>query len=75
MNYAICNLSVIDSIDFSTVKQTSKHTVRKNLENTKFLVKYEGDMPDCVSSIEYEGPYTKEQILPILSGTDWEEEL
>jgi hypothetical protein len=46
MKYAILNTSDINTVDFSKVKQTDANSVRKTLDGSKFMVKFEGDTPD-----------------------------
>lgn len=71
-SYMIFNVSELDQIDFSTVLETSAETVRKSVDETKTFVKWENDMPECVSNLTTkEGPYNHDEILAILSGTDW----
>ena len=70
--YMILNMSEIDQIHFDHVLETSAETVRKNVDETKTFVKWEGEMPDCVANLTTkEGPYTHSEILEILSGEDW----
>lgn len=70
--YMIFNVSELDSIDFSTVLETSAETVRKSLDGTLTFVKWEGSMPDCVSNlVSKQGPYNHEEILEILAGPEW----
>jgi hypothetical protein len=72
--YMIFNVSELDSIDFSAVLETSAETVRKSLDGTLTFVKWEGSMPDCVSNLtSKQGPYTHEEILEILSESNWTE--
>lgn len=71
-NYVIFNVSEIDAIHFDHVLETSAETLRVSVDGTKSFVKYEGDMPECVSNLQSkEGPYTHYEILEILSGSDW----
>jgi len=68
----IFNVSELDSVDFTQVLETSKDTVRKSVDETKTFVKWEGEMPEFLSSFENtEGPYTHSEILEILSGEEW----
>lgn len=70
--FMIFNVSELNQIDFSQVLETSVDTVRKNLNETKTFVKWNGDIPSSVSSLTTaEGPYTYEEILTILSGPEW----
>lgn len=71
-NYMIFNISEIDTIDFSTVLETSSETVRKSVDGTKTFVKWEGEIPACVSNLSTkEGPYNHDEILEILHGEEW----
>jgi len=70
--YMIFNVSELEQIDFTQVKETSIDTVRKSVDDTKTFVKWEGDIPQCVSDLTTkEGPYTYEEILQILATTEW----
>lgn len=72
ITYMIFNVSEIDTIDFSTVLETSSETVRKSIDGTKTFVKWDGEIPACVSGLSTkEGPYNHDEILEILSGPDW----
>jgi hypothetical protein len=68
----IFNVSELEQIDFTQVKETSIDTVRKSVDGTKTFVKWEGNIPQCVSDLTTkEGPYTYEEILQILATTEW----
>ena len=72
--YMIFNVSELSDIDFTTVLETSIDTVRKSVNETKTFVKWDGEMPECVSNLTTkEGPYTYEEILTILSTSEWSE--
>lgn len=70
--YMIFNVSELEQIDFTQVKETSIDTVRKSIDGTKTFVKWEGEIPQCVSDLTTkEGPYTYEEILAILDTPEW----
>ena len=70
--FMIFNVSELNQIDFTQVLETSIDTVRKSLDETKTFVKWEGSIPSSVNSLTTkQGPYTYEEILTILSGTEW----
>jgi hypothetical protein len=70
--YMIFNVSELNQIDFNTVLETSAETVRKSLDGSLTFVKWEGEIPACVTNFTTkQGPYTHEEILSILSGPDW----
>jgi hypothetical protein len=71
-NFMIFNVSELNDVDFNQVLETSADTVRKSVDLTKTFVKWEGTTPTCVSNLTTkEGPYTYEEILVILSTSDW----
>jgi hypothetical protein len=71
-NFMIFNVSELNDIDFNQVLETSADTVRKSVDGTKTFVKWEGTTPTCVTNLTTkEGPYTYEEILVILSNSDW----
>ena len=70
--YMIFNVSELEQIDFTQVKETSIDTVRKSIDGTKTFVKWEDEIPQCVVDLTTkEGPYTYEEILAILATEEW----
>lgn len=70
--FMIFNVSELNQIDFTQVLETSIDTVRKSVDQTKTFVKWDGAMPECVNNLTTkEGPYTYDEILTILSTTEW----
>lgn len=70
--YAIFSLSEIDKIDFSLACETSADTLRKSVDETKSFIKWDGEQPAFVSTLEtLEGPYTYSEILDIFSTPEW----
>ena len=70
--FMIFNVSELPNIDFKTVLETSIDTVRKSVDETKTFVKWDGNMPECVSTLTTkECPYTYEEMLTILSTPEW----
>lgn len=70
--YTIFSLTEIDKIDFSLVCETSADTLRKSVDETKSFIKWDGEQPEFVSTLEtLEGPYTYTEILDILSTPEW----
>lgn len=70
--FIIFNVSELDKIDFTQVCETSADTVRKSVDETKTFVKWEGEAPECISTLTTaEGPYTYEEILGILTTDEW----
>jgi len=70
--FMIFNVSELSDIDFTTVLETSIDTVRKSVDETKTFVKWDGEIPECVSTLTTkEGPYTYDEILVILDTPEW----
>jgi len=76
--YATINLSDIGLIDFAQIGQTSASTVRKSLDNTEFVIKWEeGYMPTFItdSSVIPLGVYDHHAILELMATPEWSEEI
>jgi len=70
--FIIFNVSELNQIDFTQVLETSLDTIRKSVDETKTFVKWDGVIPECVNNLTTkEGPYTYDEILIILSTTEW----
>jgi len=70
--YIIIDASEVSTIDFSQVNETSENTLRYSLDGSQTFVKFDGDTP---SFLEGKTSYTHSEILTILDGTDWTEEI
>ena len=74
--YAIINLTDIGLIDFGQVAQSSASTVRKSLDNTQFVIKWqEGYEPTFIAdgTVIPVGIYTHSECLEIMSTDKWSE--
>ena len=67
MKYAILNTSDINTVDFSKVKQTDANSVRKTLDGSKFVVKFEGNTPDFLDGTKL---YTNQEMIEIFWNID-----
>lgn len=74
--FMIFNVSELNTIDFTQVLETSIDTVRKSVDGTKTFVKWDGEtIPSSVENLTTkEGPYTYDEILTILGGSEWTSE-
>jgi hypothetical protein len=72
-NFMIFPVTELSKIDFSQVLETSAETVRVSVDGTLTFVKWDGEsMPPCLADVvDKQGPYTYEEIIAILIGTDW----
>jgi hypothetical protein len=72
--YIIINVSELPLVHFDDILEFSNNTLRYSLDGTKTVVKWHGIPPDFVKNLTtIEGPYTLEEILPILDGIEWTE--
>jgi hypothetical protein len=70
--YVIFNCSELSSVNFSEVMETSADTVRKSVDESKTFVKYEGSQPASIAALTTKSQeYTHEEILAILSTSEW----
>ena len=67
LKYAILNTSDIGTVDFTKVKQADANSVRKSLDGSKFIVKFEGDTPDFLEGVTL---YTNQEIIEIFWNID-----
>ena len=68
--YIIIDSSEVDNINFDEVLQTSKETLRYNLDGTKTFVKWDGETPDYFLGAT---TYTNAEMLEILNNSEWNE--
>lgn len=71
MRYCIIDAIDADLIDFDQIRETSVETLRMSNDQSKTFVKFDGEIPTSVEALEYEGPYTHEEMVQILSGPEW----
>ena len=72
--YAIIELADINKIDFTQIKETSISTIRKSIDNTKFVIKWvDGYTPTFITdgSVIPVGTYTHAEILEIMATPAW----
>ena len=72
-SFLIFNVSEINKVNFNEVLETSASTLRKSVDKTKTLIKWEDpDTPEFVATLTTkEGPYTYDEILVILATPEW----
>lgn len=72
--YATINLTDIGLIDFAQVGQTSASTVRKSLDDTQFVIKWqEGYVPTFITDLTVIplGTYDHHAILELMATPKW----
>ena len=72
-SFLIFNVSEIDKVNFDDVFETSAATLRRSVDKTKTLVKWEDpETPAFVATMTTkEGPYTYDEILVIMATPEW----
>ena len=66
--YIIVNVSAITDEMISSAIQSSMATLRKTLDGTKAILKWEGDTPSCFDGMT---TYSHSEILTELRKSDW----
>lgn len=70
--FVIFDVSELSKIDFSQVLETSADTVRRSVNGKKTFVKWDGDVPSCVLSLNTKTDFlTLDEILAILDTPEW----
>jgi hypothetical protein len=70
--YMIIELSEIGSVDFNQIIQKNIDYLRVSLDGLLTVVKWDGETPSSVSSLSTkQGPYTHDEIITIMGGSDW----
>ena len=76
--YAVIYLTDLDLIDFSQIEQSSASTIRKSLDNTQFVIKWEeGYVPTFItdSTVIPVGTYDHHAILELMATPEWSEDI
>jgi hypothetical protein len=76
--YATINLTDVGQIDFSQVGETSASTIRKSLDNTQFVIKWEeGYIPTFITNTNVVPiqTYDHHGILELMATPAWSEEI
>ena len=72
--YAIINTTDLASIDFSQIGETSADTLRYNLANTEFIIKWD-TTPTFISdgSVVPVSELTHQEALALMATAEWSE--
>jgi len=74
--YAVINLTDISLIDFSQIAQSSASTIRKSLDDTQFVIKWQdGYEPTFIAdgTVIPVGIYTHAECLELMATDKWSE--
>jgi len=71
-NYIIVNTTDKDKINFDEFQENCFAVSRTNVDETKFLLEYDGEIPSSLSTIDsFEGPFGEDDILVYISSSEW----
>jgi hypothetical protein len=73
-HYAIININDLDNVDFTQIGETSVDTIRKSLDETMFVLKWE-TMPTFITdgTIVPLQVLTHEECLELMNTSEWSE--
>jgi len=74
--YAVINLTDVGLIDFTQVGETSASTIRKSLDDTQFVIKWEeGYIPTFITNgtVVPVADYDHVSILALMETAEWSE--
>jgi hypothetical protein len=71
-HYAIININDLDNVDFTQIGETSSETIRKSLDETMFVLKWE-TMPTFITdgTIVPLQVLTHEECLELMETPEW----
>ncbi len=72
--YAIINIANLQNIDFAQVGETDENTIRKSLDETEFVIKYNTE-PTFIAdgTVTPLQTLTHEQALVLMASAEWSE--
>ena len=75
LTYAICNIATdLQNIDFSQVGQSSAGTIRRSLDDTLFVIKYNAEPTFIASGLVIPSQIlTHAETLILMSSPEWSE--
>ncbi len=74
--YAIINIGDLTNIDFSQIGETDENTIRKSLDETQFVIKYNAE-PTFIAdgTVVPLQTLTHDQALTLMASAEWSEPL
>lgn len=69
--YIVFNVSELNKVDFSQVKETSVDTVRKSLDGTKTFISFPSTPTFLDELTTKQGPYNYPTLMDILNTFEW----
>ena len=74
--YAIINIADLSNIDFSQVGETDQNTIRKSLDETQFVLKWNTE-PTFITdgTVVPLQTLTHDEALALMASAEWSEEI
>lgn len=76
--YAVINITDLELIDFSQIGETSIDTIRKSIDESQFIIKWEeGVKPTFIENgkVVPVGTFDHYAILELMATPEWSEEI
>jgi hypothetical protein len=74
-NYIILDVSELDKIIFDEILNSSIETLRYSLDGTKTFIKWDGNQPSFVDTLDTKSQvYSYDEIITILETSEWKAE-
>lgn len=71
--FIIFPITELSKVNFSQVMETSEKSLRLSVDGTKTFIKWNDVVPSFILSLNNtEGPYIYEEMLTILSTSEWD---
>ena len=72
MIYAIINISDLTNINFNEIAETGQNTIRRSIDETKFLIKYNSEPSFILNgNVTPLQTMSHAQCLALLADSDW----
>jgi len=75
--YAVINIEDLKLIDFSQIEETSSNTIRKSLDESQFIIKWEKQEPTFIAdgSVKPLQVLSHAECLELMATSDWSKPL
>jgi hypothetical protein len=72
LKYIIFDMSEIDKIDFTQIKEDNINTLTLSVDETKSFINWEGEEPSFVATLETKSQYyTNDEMIQIINTPEW----
>ena len=72
--YLTINITQVGNIDFSQIQETGIDTVRKSIDESEFIAKWEGETPETITNIpesDKSAEMDHETALILMATPEW----